>query len=178
MVEASWIVMAHAQKPYFFFRRNGGVHLNGRGRQFSRLLAAEVCASAFIVGSNAGYTMFRGSVKGTGYTPHSPVSPSLTLPCVTVCHHIWTGVYLKFGSSFGKNISPVWQNISFKLTPSSINELAILDHLNHTQIKYTNKYLHQCGIYSYVSLTTGIRSEKCVVMRFRLCANVYLHKPR
>ena len=27
-------------------------------------------------------------------------------------------------------------------------------------------------------LTTGIRSEKCVVRRFRLCANVYLHKPR
>ena len=29
-------------------------------------------------------------------------------------------------------------------------------------------------------LTTGIRSEKCIVMRFRRCANVivYLHKPR
>ena len=27
--------------------------------------------------SNAGYTMFRGSVKGTGYPLHSPVSPSL-----------------------------------------------------------------------------------------------------
>ena len=27
-------------------------------------------------------------------------------------------------------------------------------------------------------LTTGIRSEKCVVRRFRRCANVYLHKPR
>ena len=27
-------------------------------------------------------------------------------------------------------------------------------------------------------LTTGIRSEKCVVRRFRCCANVYLHKPR
>ena len=26
-------------------------------------------------------------------------------------------------------------------------------------------------------LTTGIRSEKCVVRRFRRCANVYLHKP-
>jgi len=25
---------------------------------------------------------------------------------------------------------------------------------------------------------TGIRSEKCLVRRFRLCANVYLHKPR
>ena len=41
------------------------------GRQFSRLLAAEVCA---ISGSNAGYAMFRGSVKGTGYPLHSPVS--------------------------------------------------------------------------------------------------------
>jgi hypothetical protein len=26
-------------------------------------------------------------------------------------------------------------------------------------------------------LTTGIRSEKCVVRRFRRCANVYLYKP-
>jgi hypothetical protein len=30
-----------------------------------------------ISGSIAGYTMFRGSVKGTGYPIHSPVSPSL-----------------------------------------------------------------------------------------------------
>ena len=45
-----------------------------------------------ISGSNAGYTMFRGSVKSTGYPLHSPVSPSLPLPCVTVCHHISTGV--------------------------------------------------------------------------------------
>jgi len=27
-------------------------------------------------------------------------------------------------------------------------------------------------------LTTGIRSEKCAVRRFRRCANVFLHKPR
>ena len=47
-----------------------------------------------ISGSNAGYTMFRGSVKGTGYPLHSPVSPSLPLPCVTVCHYISIGVYL------------------------------------------------------------------------------------
>jgi len=58
--------------------------------QFSRLLAAELCA---ISGSNAGYTMFRGSVKGTGYPLHSSVSPSLPLPCVTVWHHISTGLY-------------------------------------------------------------------------------------
>jgi hypothetical protein len=43
--------------------------------------------------SNAGYTMFRSSVKGNGYPLHSPVSPSLPLPCVTVCRHISTGLY-------------------------------------------------------------------------------------
>jgi len=53
---------------------------------------------------NAGYTVFRGSVKGTGYPLHSPVSPSLPLPCVTVCRHISTGVYCypiyRVGKSF------------------------------------------------------------------------------
>ena len=46
-----------------------------------------------ISGSNAGYTKFRGSVKNTGHPLHSPVSPSLPLPFVTVCHHISTGLY-------------------------------------------------------------------------------------
>jgi len=43
--------------------------------------------------SNAGYTMFWGSVKSTGYSRHLPVSPSLPLPCVTMCHHSSTGLY-------------------------------------------------------------------------------------
>jgi hypothetical protein len=42
-------VMAHAQKPDFVFRQNGRVHLNRQGRQFSRLLASEVCASAVVM---------------------------------------------------------------------------------------------------------------------------------
>ena len=46
-----------------------------------------------ISGSNVGYTMFRGSVKSTGYPLHSPVSPSLPLPCVNVGHHTSTGLY-------------------------------------------------------------------------------------
>ena len=33
-----------------------------------------------ISGSNTGYTMFRGSMKSSGYPLHSPVSPSLSLP--------------------------------------------------------------------------------------------------
>ena len=48
-LEASLNLMAHAQKPDFVFRRNGQVTLNQRGRQFSRLLAAEVCASAVVM---------------------------------------------------------------------------------------------------------------------------------
>ena len=51
----------------------------------SRLTVQLGCLScAFIVGSNAGYTRFRGSVKGTGYPLQSPVSPSIPLsasPC-------------------------------------------------------------------------------------------------
>jgi hypothetical protein len=46
-----------------------------------------------ISGSNAGYSMFRGSVKSTGYPLLSLVSPSSPLPCVTVFHHISTGIY-------------------------------------------------------------------------------------
>jgi hypothetical protein len=49
-----------------------------------------------ISGSNAGYTMFQGSVKSTGYPLHSSVSPSLPLPCVTVFHHISAGLYQTF----------------------------------------------------------------------------------
>jgi len=45
-----------------------------------------------ISGSNARYTMFRSSLKSIGYPLHSPVSPSLPIPCVTVCHHMSTGL--------------------------------------------------------------------------------------
>jgi hypothetical protein len=68
------------------FARKGRVPLNRRGRQFSRLLAAEVCASAVVM-------LDTPCVKNTGYPLHSPVSPSLPLPCVTVCHHISTGLF-------------------------------------------------------------------------------------
>jgi hypothetical protein len=49
VVGCVWNVMAHAPKPDFVFRWNGRVHLNRRGRQFSRLLAAEVCALAVVM---------------------------------------------------------------------------------------------------------------------------------
>jgi hypothetical protein len=47
-----------------------------------------------ISSSNAGYTMFRGSVEITGYYPfHSSVPLHFPSPCVTMCHHISTGLY-------------------------------------------------------------------------------------
>ena len=49
LLDGVWNVMVHEQKPNFVFRRNGRVHLNRQGRQFSRLLTAEVCASAVVM---------------------------------------------------------------------------------------------------------------------------------
>ena len=89
-LDCVWNVMAHAQKPDFVFRRNGWVHLNRQGPQFSRLLAAEVCASAVVMLDTPRFEV----VKGTGYPLHLPVSPSIPLPGVAVCHHISTGLYL------------------------------------------------------------------------------------
>jgi hypothetical protein len=82
--------MAHAQKPDFVFQHNRRVHLNRQGASVQSNTGSRVVR---ISGSNAGYTMSRGSVKGTGYPLQSPVSPSLPLPCVIVCHHLSTGLY-------------------------------------------------------------------------------------
>jgi hypothetical protein len=77
-------VMAHAQKPdclsakrMSLFKSAGATVQSFTGSRGVR-----------ISGSNAGYTMFPGGVKGTGYPLHSPVSPPLLRPCVTVCRYI------------------------------------------------------------------------------------------
>ena len=64
-----------------------------------------------ISGSNAGYNMFCGSVKSTGYPLHSPVSPSLPLPCVTACHHISTGLYLTAASVIRVDEKVLWTDL-------------------------------------------------------------------
>jgi hypothetical protein len=92
-VEHVWNVMAHAQKPDLVFRGNGRVHLNRRGRQFSWLLAAEVCASAVVMVVMLDTPHSEVEWKTTGYPLHSPVFPSLPLPCVTVCHQVSTALY-------------------------------------------------------------------------------------
>ena len=57
--------MAHAQKPDLVFQRNGRVHLNWRAR--GSVQSTTGSRGVRISGSNAGYTVFRGSVKSTDY---------------------------------------------------------------------------------------------------------------
>ena len=63
------------------------------GGQFSRLLAAEVCASAVVMVVMLDTPCSEVECKTTGYPLHSHVSPSLPLPCVTVCHQVSTELY-------------------------------------------------------------------------------------
>ena len=79
--EGSWNVMAHAQKPDFVFRRNGRLHLN---RRRATVQSTTGSRGVRISGSNAGYAIFRGSAKGTGYPLHSAVPLSLP-PCASLC---------------------------------------------------------------------------------------------
>ena len=104
--------MAHAQKPDFVFRRNGRVHLNRQGVSVQSTTGSRVMCTSSSNGSNAGYTMFRGSAKSTGYPLHLPASPSLPFPCVTVCHHISTGLY--YSLRLFKNCSESRQYIYFR----------------------------------------------------------------
>jgi len=81
--------MAHAQKTRFRLSAKWMSIFKSAGVSVQSTTGSRrVCIS----GSSAGYTTFRGSVKGTSYLFHSPVSPSHPLPCITVWHHISTGL--------------------------------------------------------------------------------------
>jgi len=102
-VDCVWNVMAHAQKPDFFYQRNGRVHLNRRGLQFCRLLTAELCASAVVMLDTP-----RSEVVWRVLAAHSVhVFLSIPHPCVTVCHHISTALYLNCVPRFPQNLRTV-----------------------------------------------------------------------
>ena len=73
--------MAHTQKSDFVFQRKGRVHLNRRWRQFSRLQAAEVCASAVVMlDTTCSEVVWR--VLATHSIRHIPLHfPSHASPC-------------------------------------------------------------------------------------------------
>jgi len=89
-VACDWNVVAHAQKSDFVFRRNGRVHLSRQGRQFIRLLAAEVCSSAVVrLHTPCSVVVWRVlAIHSIGQFP-----PTLPLPCVyhrVPSHFNWT----------------------------------------------------------------------------------------
>jgi len=90
LLECIWNVMAHTQKPDFVFWQKGRVRLNRQGVSVQSTTGSR---GVHVSGSNAGYTMFWGSVNSTGYPLHPPVSPSLPLLYITICHHISTRLY-------------------------------------------------------------------------------------
>jgi len=108
IVEVRWNVMAHAQKPDFVFQRKGRVHLNQRGCQFSRLLSAEVCASAVVMlDTPCSEAVWR--VLATHSIRQFPLH-SPPLQCLNVYHHISTGVYVVTYTTHAYN--SIWQERS------------------------------------------------------------------
>ena len=81
-VDCSWNVMAHAQKPDFVFAAKPTSTFKSAGdRQFSRLLAAEVCTSAVVMLDTAcSEVVWR--VLATDCIRHFPLHfPSSASPC-------------------------------------------------------------------------------------------------
>ena len=110
-------MIAPAQKPDFVFRRNGRVHFNRQGRQFSRVLATEVCASAVVM------------LDAPSYPLHSPVSPSHLRPCVTVCHQVSTAQYVALIRDNGMVCEPLIHGSS--LTHNLRRRGKVVDYCGH-----------------------------------------------
>jgi len=87
--------------------------------------------------------MFRGSVKGTGYPLRSPVSPSLPLPCVTVCYHISTGVS-DYSTSILRKSKLVCLLTLYKLATNNetIYRLALTDPTLNIITQYFHTTIH------------------------------------
>jgi len=81
VLDCIWNVMTHAQKPDFVFRRNGRVNLNRRGRQFTRLLAAEVCASAVVLLDTPCFEVVWRVLATHSIRQFPPRFPSRASPC-------------------------------------------------------------------------------------------------
>ena len=100
-IKFTWLIIYEAKKPIRGCDSRGQLKCDGKraetrfrlsAKRMSPFKSAGTSVQSIagslgvrISGSNAGYTMFLGSVKGTGYPLYSPVSlhlPSRASPCV------------------------------------------------------------------------------------------------
>ena len=102
--------------------------------------------------------MFQGSAKSTGYLPHLPVSPSLPILCVTVCHHISTGVYQHF-ERWRQYAPKIWYPCtrlqSIVIWKTSVNR----HHYENCVIKYCKSYVLPAidKLYEILDYDSGIK---------------------
>jgi hypothetical protein len=61
---------------------------------FSQLWATKLCASACSICTSAGEAFFHTHADVADYSLHYPVSPSIPLCHIAMCHHIATVLYL------------------------------------------------------------------------------------
>ena len=93
----------HERRNQFVFRRNGWVHLNRRG-QFSRLLAAEVCASAVVMLDTPCSETVRRVLATHSIHQFLLHFPSRASPCA-----------ITFNLEFGYKLTATAQNLTFRI---------------------------------------------------------------
>ena len=131
LVDCIWNVMRHAQKPDFVFHWNGRVHLNRQRRQFSRLLAAKVCASAVVMlHTPCSEVVWRvlATHSFRQFPPHfsSRASPcAITFQLDSTIHLLWSlniphlatrCIYMLFTILRTKRVPPLRVNLLFFIT--------------------------------------------------------------
>jgi len=159
-------VTAHTQKPDFVFRAKRTSPFKSAGVSVQSTTGSR---GVRMSGSNVGYTMFRGSVKGTGYPLHSLVFPSLPLPCVTVCRHIPTGVHR---TSWTHKYSLLCSQAAFHRTQTQTTYIGL--HV-HSKILQTNITITQSSTHmlSKSPFYLGLYTKRWITM-FHLAAR-YFH---
>ena len=130
--------MAHAQKPDFVFRRNRLVHLNRWGRQFSRLLAAKVCASAWVMLDTS-----RSEVAWEYWLPTPFASFSSTSPPVR--HRVPPGteraLLLKWTASLHSHVTKI-RNCVYDYEISFSRDVKVWLFVKHRKRLLCGRYAH------------------------------------
>jgi len=121
--------MAHAQKPDLVFQRNRRVHLYRRGCQFSRLLAAEVCASAVVMLDRPCLIQ----CTTAGYLLHLPFPPHFStraFPCA---------IRFRFCSNTEHRTITISQNVILLQVTNKVPENVVLASFSSPYCSATNK---------------------------------------
>ena len=144
-VECVWNVMAHAQKPDLVLRRNGRVHLNQRGSQFSRLLAAEVCASAVVMLDTLCFEVLWRVLATQSIRQFLLHFPSRASPCA-----------IRFQLDSTKWIVDLQRTAQHVQNEHMyFRECKVLQYIFHSTFSYTNFTTDYLPIYFYFLYTTA-----------------------